>query len=736
MLRKTPLALALGMVWGFVPATVLAQQSTNPQPGVTQLDEVTVSSTRTERRVDNVPNTVTVTPARRIEEQNARDLKDVFRDELDVNVRGAATRFTAAGAATGRAGNEGINIRGLEGNRVLMLVDGIRLPNSFNFASFSTGRGDYLEVDGLKNAEVLRGPASTQYGSDGIAGAVSFRTLDPTDILKQGSTTNGFLRGGYSSIDNSYNTTLAGAGRTGDVEALLLGSYRQGNEVGNKGSNDAQNSTRTKPNPVDYDNGYLLGKLNYAVTAKHKLGLTVESQRREQRTEVYSGRAVPPYAASSVIDLDTEDRLDRKRVSLEHRFADLNASGLQRAETRLYWQDAKVNQFSAEDRFTSADRTRNNTYKQSVIGLATQLESNFSGTANQRVTYGADVSRSEYSGVRDGTVAPFGETFPTKPFPDTQYTQLGAFVQDEVELGKLSVIPGLRFDRYTLTPSGDGYIGETSKLSGQAATPRIGLVWRALPALAPYAQYAQGYRAPTPDQVNNGFTNAASGYKSIGNPNLKAERSNSIEIGLRGKVDTLRYSFAAFDNRYKDFISQTVVSGAGTVPDPSIYQYVNYSQARIRGWEARSELQFLQSWTANAGVAYARGTTKTNGVTAPLDTIQPLKVVAGLRYDAAAWGARATVTHSRAKKQADTNGIALNSTTTTPAYATPSYTVLDLGATWRPVKNVSVQASLNNVFDKKYWRWSDTYGLADNSTTKDAYTAPGRNASVSLRYDF
>lgn len=130
MLRKKKIALALGLVWGSAPTLLLAQ-STPPTPAeTTRLDEVTVSATRSERRVDKVPATVTVTPAAQIEQSGARDIKDVFRDELDVSVRAAPTRFTAAGASTGRAGNEGINIRGLEGNQVLMLVDGIRVPNS------------------------------------------------------------------------------------------------------------------------------------------------------------------------------------------------------------------------------------------------------------------------------------------------------------------------------------------------------------------------------------------------------------------------------------------------------------------------------------------------------------------------------------------------------------------------------------------------------------------------------
>jgi hemoglobin/transferrin/lactoferrin receptor protein len=49
---------------------------------------------------------------------------------------------------------------------------------------------------------------------------------------------------------------------------------------------------------------------------------------------------------------------------------------------------------------------------------------------------------------------------------------------------------------------------------------------------------------------------------------------------------------------------------------------------------------------------------------------------------------------------------------------------------------VTLNANLNNVFNARYWRWSDVSGLAASSTVAEAYTAPGRNAQVSLRYDF
>ena len=69
-------------------------------------------------------------------------------------------------------------------------------------------------------------------------------------------------------------------------------------------------------------------------------------------------------------------------------------------------------------------------------------------------------------------------------------------------------------------------------------------------------------------------------------------------------------------------------------------------------------------------------------------------------------------------------------------FASPSFTALDLGVYWKPMAKLTLHTNLNNVLDAKYWRWSDVSGLADSSVVKDAYTAPGRNVQVSVRYDF
>ncbi|MGZ9711271.1 TonB-dependent receptor [Glaciimonas sp. GNP009] len=313
-------------------------------------------------------------------------------------------------------------------------------------------------------------------------------------------------------------------------------------------------------------------------------------------------------------------------------------------------------------------------------------------------------------------------------------------MQDEIALTPydgLTLVPGLRFDSYRLTPKSNdpAYTGHATPASGNTISPRLALMLEINPSLVPYIQYARGFRTPTPDQVNNSFGNPMFGYATVGNPDLTPETSTTIEIGLRGKIygdlgNVLRYSTAAFTGRYQNFISQEIVSGSGRpYVDPYIFQYINRGEARISGLEGRLDWQFPNSIGIKTGMAYTKGSTRSNGQSNPLDTVNPFMAVLGLRYEPSErWFVQADINYQCGKRRKDIS---------TPTYfAPPSSTIADLRAGLNFSKFATLYAGVSNLFDSKYWNWSDVRGLAESSNVKDAYTAPGRNFTVGLKLQY
>ncbi|NJR71850.1 MAG: TonB-dependent receptor plug domain-containing protein [Gammaproteobacteria bacterium] len=207
------------------------------------LPEVTVSSTRTENAVDDVPATVSVTTAKQIEARLAQDIRDLIRYEPNVSVGNSPSRF----------GLTGFNIRGIEGNRILLQVDGVRLPDSFSIGSFAFATRDTIELDLLNSAEILRGPGSSLYGSDALGGVVSFFTKDPADLLRETtSDVYASVKATTTSSDKAQvlSATLA-AGRDWPIQLLINANRREGKETKSFGTNSIRGSLRTAPNPMD-----------------------------------------------------------------------------------------------------------------------------------------------------------------------------------------------------------------------------------------------------------------------------------------------------------------------------------------------------------------------------------------------------------------------------------------------------------------------------------------------------
>lgn len=704
-----------------------------PAAATTDVDPVVVIGTRSRRLASNTPGTVSVIDAEQIETMLATDIKDLIRFEPGVSVPTSPSRFSLALSGAGRDGNSGFTIRGMGGDRVLIVNDGVRLPAGFSFGAQAVGRGGYNDLDLIKSVEILRGPASALYGSDGIAGAVAFTTKDPSDFLIGDQTFGARGRVAYNSADEGWTEGLALAARSGSISGLLAYTRRDYQETENKGSVGGVGATRTQPNPQDFTSNAYLGKLVWDVAPNHALRLTYDHLDSEMDGDALSSRS------ATVLAVTAHDETQRDRVSGEWRFSDF--AGLSDGSVSLYWQDATTRQYTFEDRTPAVDRARDVTFDNTVYGLAAQGSRVFgAGSAMQhRVTFGGDWSMTTQEGVRDGVTPPVGETFPVRAFPKTEFQLAGLFVQDEIELldGALSIIPAVRYDWYDLSPKVDAqFPAAASGQSDDHISPKLGVVYWTGAHLGVFANYSLGFRAPSPMQVNNFFENPVFGYRSIPNPNLSPETSESFEAGFRLRdIDVaggkMRLNTTAFATHYDDFIDQVVVSGRG-IPgvDPLVYQYVNLTEVDIRGLEARADIYWDNGFSLIGSAAYAEGEQTTSGRRTDLASVDPVKLVAGLNYAAPSgvWGGSATVTWSGKKEDTTYGGLSCGSA----CYLGDSFTLLDLTAYWNVTERATLRAGAFNVFDETYGWWSDVRGLSATSTVKDAYTQPGRNFGVSL----
>lgn len=147
------------------------------------LQEVVISGSPSEQDLGTLPQSIDVIGAQQIEQRQIGDIHDVACELPNVSVQRASARFTI-GVTTGRDGNAGSNIRGLDGNCVLMLVDGVPQPRSYLFQSESAIGRDHVGIGLVKRIALARGPTSALYGSEGIAGMVNFITKDPADSCR------------------------------------------------------------------------------------------------------------------------------------------------------------------------------------------------------------------------------------------------------------------------------------------------------------------------------------------------------------------------------------------------------------------------------------------------------------------------------------------------------------------------------------------------------------------------
>ena len=307
--------------------------------GATDLETITVVGSRTERPLKEIAATIDVIDSDRIEEELARDIADLVRFEPGVTVSGTGSRF----------GLSGFNIRGIGGNRVLTLVDGVRVAEEFSFGPFLSSRRDFVDIDSLASAEIARGPISSLWGSDALGGVVSFNTLSPNQLLGDDTFYSGY-KVGYSSADTSTVGTVTIAGQQDSVSSLLVATVRSGHETKNNAPGGPEfGSDRTAPDPQDNQSLNVTAKLNWDIAVNQRIGVGLDSFKNETDTQILSDYGT--LSRGTLVNSRTaEDERERTRVTLRYEYTDIGSPLLESLILTAYWQDSESFQDLTESR--------------------------------------------------------------------------------------------------------------------------------------------------------------------------------------------------------------------------------------------------------------------------------------------------------------------------------------------------------------------------------------------------
>lgn len=702
------------------------------------LDEITITATKVPTPLLEVPATVSVIDNADSERRLDRDIKDLVRYEPNVSVRNNLARF----------GLSDFNIRGIGGNRVLIAIDDVRIPDTFAIGSFSNASRDGVDIDLLKRLEIVRGSASSLYGSDAIGGVVAFTTKDPDDLIREGRSSYFGVRGAYDGAHEGYVGTGTAAVRFGRLSALALYSHDESGDYGNQGDDDVAGAARTKPNPQEGYGDNVLLKGVFAATDTQRLRLTFENVRHDVFTDILSSQSATP--AVDITAQTGDDEFERRRVSLEHEFSELALPWLDSGSWRIYDQRSATRQYTTENRTVRTGtatsnrvRLRQFDFDQDLQGAEFTLTKSWTlGGSTHRVTLGAEYLDTHTEQQRDGletnlttgtsTSVIQPDSFPVRDFPISDTRTGSVYLQDEMRFGRWIVTPGARFDRFELTPRPDAIFAgdnpgiEPASMKDTHVSPKLGVVFLPTDTLSFFASYNSGFRFPPYSDVNVGFTNFAFGYTAIPNPDLKPESSDNFEAGVKYFDQGLRLELSGFYNNYDDFIQSFATAGVDPDTGLLVFQSQNLGSVRIYGAEAKATVPF-QALSWRTAVGFSRGSDRQTGT--PLDTIDPLRIVTGLDLQPAnaPWNAALTVTWVDAKDHVD------------PAanlYLPGSYLTLDLYGEIRLGEHLRFNAGLYNLTDEKYWEWADVRGRPANDVAIDRYTRPGRSLSASLKVEF
>ena len=269
---------------------MLSNQPTNQNSNVSeQLEQINVSGSTETINVKEKKVGETQISAKKLAKQQASDSRDLVRYETGITV-----------VETGRTGASGYAVRGVDENRVGIMVDGLRQAETLSSQGFKElfeGYGNFnntrnsIEIENVKTATITKGADSLKSGSGALGGSVIFETKDARDYLIDKDYYLSYKRG-YQTMNNQNLKTLTLAGRSKKFDILVVDTKRDGHEIENydykiypnkQADLRAVGPTREKADPYQITRQSTLIKLGFQPNENHRLSVALDDSTLETK---------------------------------------------------------------------------------------------------------------------------------------------------------------------------------------------------------------------------------------------------------------------------------------------------------------------------------------------------------------------------------------------------------------------------------------------------------------------
>ncbi|WP_199016776.1 TonB-dependent receptor domain-containing protein [Shimwellia pseudoproteus] len=609
-----------------------------------QEDTLTVSAAGFPQQIADAPATLSVISAKEIENHGYRNITDALKNIPGVSIENPGG---------GKLNAQSVTIRGMTEQYVLFLING--KPVGDTEQAFYNGWGSGQKTNSLppmsaiERIEVIRGPMSSLYGSAASGGVVNIITKTQSEKWSGSVTTEGSL----TESRHSGNTGLGKFYLSGPLWGEHLGLSLYGSTMHR--SEDSQ--------PLGYPetrNQNLGGTLSAVLTEHQKLDLDVSHNHQQyDRTAKSDPKSSSPTGTSS----------DTDRLTLSHNIRWNETTETQSFYTRQHVETREKK--SANNPGSSSDYRQTNLNSRTLFSIG-----------NNNAVLGADYLYEEINHAPG--------RFPGSRQTDLDRWQYSGFGENEWRItDDLALTVGLRYDK--------------NQKYGSYFTPRGYLVYHLDEHITLKGGVSTGYKTPALKQASSDIVeNAARGRAwDMGNDNLKPERSTNYELGaVWDGAQGVQLGVTTYYTRFTDKIDRReICSTAKGKPASCFYngdyrqsirQYVNEDGADLYGVESTLTFPIGE---VNASLNYTYQRSK---ITGGPDDGKPFsdlpRQMANLTLD---WDVTESInlwssTRYRGKTQRTGNNT-----------TTPSYMMMDMGASYRFVKYAKVYTGIYNLFDKQ-----------------------------------